>query len=447
MLVADDRDYRIDMEDFHQFVEKKKKLGYSVAALCTMMHVKRKRYYRWKNGKKKREERKHRETEDLRMLCGCFREIIRKVSFIPGKRTFKDHMWRDYNINIGVNRCRKIMKYMRLVPTRPKKDAYKGQATYNHVCASAPNYVEQEFRISPRFIVTTDITYLYYGPGRTVCYLCIFKDAFTTEILGYAVRSTMDVGLIKAAYDMMMNRHGDEIRHGTCFIHSDQGSQYTSTTFRELLENDKIIQSVSARGVSQDNSPAETFFSRLKNEAIYTIARCRTLASVQRLIDGFMHYYNDIRYQHTLAGLAPSEFYLYVKTGIYPLDSYYGMKATELMTIEELVAAKLKLIEEKRERKRKNTREKATEDGKLKDPRMIVLRDQQIIHKELEKWKEAKENAVNQIKKLKEILEKSKTAAKFLKSCSAEVIEALKTPYNWRNYPELAYVFDFDDIF
>lgn len=44
------------------------------------------------------------------------------------------------------------------------------------------------------------------------------------------------------------------------YIHSDQGSQYLSTSFQELLNDDDFIQSMSARGNSYDNAPIESFF-------------------------------------------------------------------------------------------------------------------------------------------------------------------------------------------
>ena len=74
-----------------------------------------------------------------------FRQTIKKIGHVPGKRTFKTYLMRDYNYDISVSRCSNIMKKMNLVASTPHKDAYKGQATYNHICASIQNQVNRDF--------------------------------------------------------------------------------------------------------------------------------------------------------------------------------------------------------------------------------------------------------------------------------------------------------------
>ena len=54
-----------------------------------------------------------------------FKEIISSLGHVPGKRTFKTHMWRRCGIILSIKKCKKIMYLMHLVPTLPKKDAYK----------------------------------------------------------------------------------------------------------------------------------------------------------------------------------------------------------------------------------------------------------------------------------------------------------------------------------
>lgn len=87
-----------------------------------------------------------------------------------------------------------------------------------------------------------------------------FKDAYTTEILGCAVSSKMDVALIQEAFNNMMDDHKSEFpKDMEVYCHSDQGSQYLSTTFKQLLNENDFIQSMSRRGNSQDNAPMESF--------------------------------------------------------------------------------------------------------------------------------------------------------------------------------------------
>ena len=113
------------------------------------------------------------------------------------------------------------MNEMHIFASTPKKDAYKGMAKHDHPCTAPDNLVNQNFRIAPRKIICTDITYLYFGILRTTIYLCVFRDAYTKEILGWALKNLMTTALIKEAYDKMMDKHGKELHNPSVVIHSD----------------------------------------------------------------------------------------------------------------------------------------------------------------------------------------------------------------------------------
>ena len=107
----------------------------------------------------------------------------------------------------------------------------------------------------------------------------------------------MTAELVKTAYDAMMEKHRTELHRAECVIHSDQGSQYLSTTFQKLLSDDDFIQSVSGRGNSQDNAPMESFFGRMKCELLDLVALCPDADSVAKMINGYMAAYNNQHYQ------------------------------------------------------------------------------------------------------------------------------------------------------
>lgn len=421
----------------------------TVDACLRIFGVSRSGYYAWK--KRKRDEAAEKEEKDreLREIMSRFREIVKKLGFVPGKRTFRTYMFRDYSFYISVKRCAKIMKMMNLVPNKPKKDAYKGQATHNHVCASPENKLDRNFYIGPRKVILTDITYFYYGRNRSPLYLCVFYDAFTREALGKTADTRMTTDLVKKAYDRMMEKHGKQIdRKAGVYIHSDQGSQYLSTTFQELLSDDGFIQSVSRRGNSQDNAPMESFFGRTKCRIIDLVALCPDAETAIRMIENYLDDYNDKHYQYSLAGLTPAEYYIYVTTGIYPCDSYFGIKATELMPIGELVKARMEAAAEKEKKARERHKAKRAEAEKMiLEPTRIVSRDEIKLQREKSRWKKSKELAENQIARIDSILEKIKTALQFLTTASKEVLEELKYPQNWQKYKELDYIFEMNEMF
>lgn len=376
------------------------------------------------------------------------RLIIHKFGFVPGKRTFHTALWREYSLNVSVKHCQKLMKKMNLVAARPLKDAYKHQATHNHECAAPANLVQQNFYIGPRKVILTDITYLYYGPNRTTAYLCVFKDAYTREILGHAFHTKMDTDLVKAAYDDMMEHHKDELKKSQVYIHSDQGSQYTSTTFAQILKDDGFLQSVSGRGNSQDNAPMESFFARMKTHILNLAALCPDFKTSEKLVNGYISSYNSEQYQYQLAGLTPKEFYIYVTEGIYPLDNYYGVKADELRTINDLVNDRLKRKQEERDKRREAARKKSEARSMLnKSPLQIIARDQKLVRSQLKQWKDAHELSEKQISHLEELLKKIASAGDYILTLTDAQKEELKDPQNWKKHEQLSYVFEMNDLF
>lgn len=427
--------------------EERKKNGYSKSACFRMIGVSSSGYYSWLKRYEDKDGKRAQKKKELQDIQEKFRQIIRKLGFVPGKRTFRMHMWRDHGIKISIKKCARIMKIMNLIPNRPKKDAYKGQATHYHECCAKHNLVTQNFKIGPRRIILTDITYLYYGANRTPCYLCAFKDAFTNEILGYHVDSRMKVDLVKAAYEKMMAQYGDQIKTTECLVHSDQGSQYLATDFQRILSDDGFIQSMSDRGNSQDNAPMESFFGRMKTEALDIIALCPDISTVRELIDGYMDEYNHQRYQYSLAGLTPAEFYIYSTTGIYPLDNYFGVTSRELMSVSKLVEARLNKAREKAAKAREAARKKREERALLTSVPGIIARDQRILRREKRKWEESKEIAERQMEKLDKVYEGTKRAIRFYEGCPPEIKESLRNPNNWNQYPELGYVNEIGDLY
>lgn len=377
-----------------------------------------------------------------------FKKVINKVGHVPGKRTFRTYLERDFNYTISIARCAKIMKKMNLVATLPHKDAYKGQATYNHICASQQNHVNRDFKVAPRTVILTDITYLYYGLERKLFYLCTFKDAYTCEILGHAISKRMDVYLIKEAYDNMMSLHKDQFKKETkVYIHSDQGSQYLSTDFKQLLKDNDFVQSCSRRGNSQDNAPMESFFARLKTAIMDLLVRCDTYEIACELVDEYLLSYNIDQYQYNLGGLTPVEFYQYCVTGIYSLPYYFGIPEEKLMSINSVLEARKIMAEEKRKRIKERLAARKVENGSYIDPITIVQRDKKLIQKEIDGWTQEKELADSQLKKYNKILKDIEKAETFIASADDSIILDLSNPNSWINYNELLYVNQMNGLF
>lgn len=413
-----------------------------------MCGVSRSSFEQRKKAKAEEEKKQAEKKEYEDSLKELLRKIMKAIHYVPGERSFKTFLWRDYGINIGRKLIRRLMREMNIHANVPKKDAYKGMAKHDHPCTAPDNLVNQNFRIAPRKIICTDITYLYFGLLRTNAYLCVFRDAYTKEILGWSLRSLMTTELIKEAYERMMAKHGRELRNPDVIIHSDQGSQYLSTTFKKILEDDQFLQSVSARGNSQDNAPVESFFSRMKTAVLDLIALCKNIEQADQLIDGYINKYNNSIYQYDLAGLTPHEFYLYCKTGIYPCDNYYGVKATLLRSLESIVRGKLAVAEKKARQMREIYQERSRAAQLLKkDPLMITIEDQKLLIRVISRYTKHRDKMTEEITRLTEVLEKATAAQKYFEGMSEEERQSFRNTSSWQKDSHLQYIYDMGGLF
>lgn len=207
-------------------------------------------------------------------------------------------------IRMGRCKVRRVMKEENLRAINPRR--FIPQTTDSrHDKLISPNLLKTENApASWGEVLVGDITYLALWGGR-FCYLAMFQDKVTKRIVGWNVSETMTASLVTEAL-------GRALRQGlikrNAIIHTDRGSQYASTPYRELLARCSLRQSMSGKGNCYDNAQAESFFSRFKTELIEggvfeTVKEAR--AEAFSYIEG---YYNRIRLHSTLGYKSPMEF-------------------------------------------------------------------------------------------------------------------------------------------
>ena len=77
---------------------------------------------------------------------------------------------------------------------------------------------------------------------------------------------------------------------------------------------------MSRRGNCWDNAPQESFFGHMKDELKDSITQETTYVEIKPIIDDWIDYYNNDRYQMGLQKLSPNEYYQYIINGIYPVS-------------------------------------------------------------------------------------------------------------------------------
>ena len=190
--------------------------------------------------------------------------------------------------------------------------AFKPKTTDSKGTAAAPNLLTniELTACAPAKIIIGDITYIRLRGGK-FCYLAMWQDKVTRRIIGWSLALEMTQKLVISALEKAI---GKGLVKAGAIIHSDQGSQYASIGFRQLLQRHGFRQSMSGRGNCYDNAQAESFFSRFKAELIEggvfeDLDQARL--EIFSYIEG---YYNRVRLHSSLGCKSPIEFEMELQT-------------------------------------------------------------------------------------------------------------------------------------
>ena len=223
-------------------------------------------------------------------------------------------------LHVGIlmnhKKIRRLMrKYGLACPVR-KANPYRRMAKAMRTNAVADNQLERRFKaFGARTVFLTDITYIPFR--KEFVYLSVILDAYTEQVMAYELSNSLEVDFVLNTVKKLIRDHKTSI-DATAMIHSDQGCHYTSTSFRKLINDLGLRQSMSRRGNCWDNAPQESFFGHMKDELNIKVQKWQSFQEVHAAIDDWMDYYNNDRYKVGLGKLSPNEFYRYLTTGDYP---------------------------------------------------------------------------------------------------------------------------------
>ena len=130
-------------------------------------------------------------------------------------------------------------------------------------------------------------------------------DVYSRKIVGWSLGSSLSAELVTRALLMAILHRKPEA--GIIF-HSDRGSQYTSSSVRNLLESYHIVQSMSSTGNCYDNAITESFFHTLKTELIYWNHYQTREEAKRRIFEYIEMFYNRQRLHSAIGYLSPVEF-------------------------------------------------------------------------------------------------------------------------------------------
>lgn len=286
----------------------------SIKELCQTAGVSRSGYYAWVKAGPARAAAEEQDRRDFELILEAYQVRGYKKG---AESIYMNLLHRDPPVVMNLKKIRRLMKKFGLVCPIRKANAYRRMAKMMKTSNTAENLLQREFECyGPRMVLLTDITYLPYN--GTFAYLSTILDVFTKQILAYVVSESLKVDFVLETVNILIQDYGISLNQET-ILHSGQGCHYTSFRFIELLHDKKLRQSMSRKGCCWDNAPQESFFGHMKDHIKDQLKNAVAFTQVKAIVDDYMDYYNNGRYQWHLAKLAPNEYYQFCTTGEYPL--------------------------------------------------------------------------------------------------------------------------------
>jgi len=130
-------------------------------------------------------------------------------------------------LNLGKKRVRRAMKLFGIKPYK-RKARWSKRRDFGKKDAGYPNLIRGFCPIKPNIVYAGDFTRLIWN--QKIIYLATYIDLFTREIVGWSVST-------KHTNDLVIEAYLDAVRNTgkSLIVHTDQGSEYKSKEYAELM--------------------------------------------------------------------------------------------------------------------------------------------------------------------------------------------------------------------
>ena len=257
----------------------------SITRQCKILDVNRSSYYY---------RQKPIKLEDLELMRTIDELYLQNPSY--GSRSIRRQLKRQGN-KVNRKRIQRLMRLMGIEAVYPKP-----RTSRPHPQHKIYPYLLRDLTINrPNQVWATDITYIPMARG--FMYLVAIMDWHSRKILSWRVSNTMEPGFCIDALKEAMNRYG-----APDIFNTDQGAQFTSNAFTQVLKDNHVAISMDGRGRCQDNIFIERLWWTLKYQYIY-LHSFDTGKALRRGLAWWIKYYNQERGHSSLDDRTPDEVY------------------------------------------------------------------------------------------------------------------------------------------
>lgn len=210
-----------------------------------------------------------------------------------GRRLMTGHL-RKQGFEVGEKRVSRLMKTMGLEAIYPKKKKMQWSVKY----ATFPYLLKGLCIPCQNFAWGTDITYIPLRGGYI--YLVAVLDLFSRYVVSWKLSNSLESEFCLEAVTEAFSIVKPNI------INSDQGSQYTSRAYVELVQNNGVNISMSGKGRCWDNILVERFWRSLKYEEVH-ISDYQSIRDAEECLGEYIHIFNNERPHSKLGYNTPAE--------------------------------------------------------------------------------------------------------------------------------------------
>jgi len=172
----------------------------------------------------------------------------------------------------------------------------------------------------PNQVWASDITYIKMPKGYV--YLVVILDLYSRKVLSWRISNTLDSSFCIDALEIAIEQFGIP-----AIFNTDQGCQYTSDAFINVLKRHNIRISMDGKGRALDNIYVERLWRSLKYEDIY-LRSYESVAELRSGIDRYFKFYNTERFHQSHNYLTPELMY----------ESFSEREEIALVTMMKMIA-------------------------------------------------------------------------------------------------------------
>ena len=264
------------------------------ATACRALGVSQPWFYKWRHGDASVQ---HARREQLKVA-------IRRL-FAKHRRTYGSPRitadLREEGWVVSENTVAALMREMDLVARRRRRR--KGTTRPGRGRWRAPDLIGRDF-------AAAQVNRKWYSDGTEIrtdegkLYLDSVLDVGSRRIVGFALGEHHDADLAEAALQMAVAVRGGRAAVTGVIMHTDQGSEFTASTFQAACTRVGVTQSMGRVGSALDNAVIESWHSTLEFE-LRALEHFATRAAARARVPAWIEEYNHDRRHSALGMISP----------------------------------------------------------------------------------------------------------------------------------------------